>query len=195
MRGENSMEAFVKLLAALALFLAAVAAPLEWSPLLFAALLIWGAYERVPFLPFFISSIAFVAFIMLFNFYAFNDPARGALNSVRAVTLFLPFYVYAASCSPHEIVRSLSRIKFPSSLSFMLAISSHTPGYWGRRRARCASRSRAAAARESGRSRCRCCISLSSAPARFRFRWKAGDSACRNNIINLSRHSEIEVCS
>ncbi len=123
MRGENSMEAFVKLLAALALFLAAVAAPLEWSPLLFAALLIWGAYERVPFLPFFISSIAFVAFIMLFNFYAFNDPARGALNSVRAVTLFLPFYVYAASCSPHEIVRSLSRIKFPSSLSFMLAIS------------------------------------------------------------------------
>jgi energy-coupling factor transporter transmembrane protein EcfT len=117
------MDPLIKFLGALAIVLCAVLLPLEYAPFILAALLLVAVGQRVPMRDFALACAGLIVFIALFNVVAFGGWERALLNSVHASVLMLPFYMFAKTTAPHEMMDGMRRAGVPHDFSFVFSTS------------------------------------------------------------------------
>ena len=117
------MDPLIKFLGALLLVVAAVLLPLEYAPFLLGALLLVAVSHKVPLMDFALACAGLVVFIGLFNVFAFGGWERALLNSVHATSLMLPFYIFAKTTPPHEMMDGMKRAGVPYDFSFVFSTS------------------------------------------------------------------------
>lgn len=117
------MDPLNKFLGALLLAGLALILPLEYSPVLLAGLLLVAVSQRVPLFGFAAACAGLVVFIAFFNVIAMGGWERALLNSVHAASLMLPFYMFARTTQPHEMMEGMGRAGVPRDFAFVFSTS------------------------------------------------------------------------
>lgn len=111
------------LIAAIILLLAAILTPLEYAPVAFIILLIWGAYHRVSIITALVATVFFSITLGISALILGLGIEHSILTSLRAITILLPVYVYFSYSSMQDVMETLESVGVPKDFSFMFSIT------------------------------------------------------------------------
>lgn len=117
------MDPLAKFIGAVAIALLAAALPLDYAPLILATLFVVAIWQKAPLLEFALACAGLVAFIAFFNVVSFGSWERALANSAHAACLMLPFFIFAKTTPPHEMMEAMRRAGMPHDFSFVFSTS------------------------------------------------------------------------
>ncbi len=111
------------LILAAILTLAAILAPLEYSPVAFILLLGWAFLNKANPKTILGGVLLFALSMGIMGFILGLSLEESVLSTIRAFTIVMPLFIYFSTSSMHETMETLSAVGVPKDISFMFSIS------------------------------------------------------------------------
>jgi energy-coupling factor transporter transmembrane protein EcfT len=111
------------LIIAAILSLAAIFAPLQYSPVAFIILIGWAILNKANPKTIVGGMLLFALSMGIAGFLMGMSLENSAFSAIRAFTIVMPVFIFFSTSSMHETMETLSSVGVPKDISFMFSIS------------------------------------------------------------------------